>query len=183
MQRKVATHLCLELLHSDAARCCSSSGVQLGFALEREKTLGVVELVPSMDFPSPTTTQELLLRSVSFATQSLSANASVNSSCVPTGNDQARRGLYTKYLTTGRARASVPHVAWSDFSHEVLDRIVQVRSVCCQVTQHTNETAQIRFLYFVNWLVPVSYVWSLSQHGLSHLSFLHGPCHICDCSA
>ena len=41
-------------------------------------------------------------------------------------------------------------------SHEVLNRILQVRYVHCQVTQHTNETALPRLLYIVDWFVTVT---------------------------
>ena len=79
--------------------------------LKGEMTPCVVELVSSTDCRSLITTQELLLRSVSFAAQSLSAYTSRYSSLVPAGNDHARCGLCTRYRTTRRARASVPHVA------------------------------------------------------------------------
>ena len=71
----------------------------------------VVELVSSTDCPSLMTTQELLLRSVSFAAQSPSAYTSGYSSLAPAGNDHAKCVLSTRYRTARRARAGVPHVA------------------------------------------------------------------------
>ena len=38
----------------------------------------------------------------------------------------------------------------SDLSHEVLDRVLHVRSVRCQMAQHTNETAQPQSQRFIN---------------------------------
>ena len=78
--------------------------------LEKEMTPCFLELVSSTDFPSLITTQELLMRSVSFAAQSLPANTSRYSSSALAGNDHARCGLCTRYRTTRRARASVPRV-------------------------------------------------------------------------
>ena len=43
-----------------------------------------------------------------------------------------------------------------DFSHEVLHKILQVTSVRFQAAKHTNETAQPRFLNFVDCLETVS---------------------------
>ena len=111
-QRTWATGLCEELLPLDTACCRSScSRSVLPRHWRSEMTHCVVQLVSSTGCPSLITTQELLLRCVFFAVQSLSAHTPRHSSLVPSGNDHATCGLFTRYRTTRRARATGPHVA------------------------------------------------------------------------
>ena len=109
----------------------------------------------STDGPNLITTQELLFCSVSFAAQSLSAYTSRNSSLAAAGNDHARCGLCTRYRTARRAPASSPHVA-RVISQEALDKILHVRSVRPQISEHTIKIAQPRFLLIVDWFVTIT---------------------------
>ena len=86
--------------------------------LERE-----VALASSPDFPSLITTQELLLRSVSFAAQSLSANESRYAFCVPAGNGHARCGFMHDVPHDARCSDQCFTRRMSDFSHDILERI------------------------------------------------------------
>ena len=118
-----------------------------------EMTPCVVEVVSSTDCRSLITTQELLLRSGSFAAQSLSAYTSRYSSSVPAGNDHARCGLRTRYRTTRRARASVPHVA------RVISRMRFVSGCCTSglsVARFPNAQTRLRNQDFCSWLTASS---------------------------
>ena len=124
-QRRWATDLCEELLQLDTARVAAYNSAS---PVESEMTPCVAELVSSTESPPLITTQELLLRSVSFAAQSQPAYTSWYSSLALAGDDHARCGLCTKYRTTRRARVSVPHVA------RVIS-LMRFLTRCCTSTQ------------------------------------------------
>ena len=62
----------------------------------------------------------------------------------------------------------------SDLSHEILDKILYVTSVRCQIAQHTNEAAQSRPLRFIKKIHLHHVVWHISPQALPHISLQHG---------
>ena len=89
--------------HGQPPACCLRTTLP-----RHEMKPSVVEIVSSTDCPSLITTQELLLRSVSFAALSLSAYTPAQ---FPLGITMLDAVCAQKYRTTRGARASVPHVA------------------------------------------------------------------------
>ena len=152
-QRKWATKICEESLQLDTAccrsRCCFATGTS--------------------DHDTRTA-----LAFFSFAAQALPTYTSRYSSSVPTGNDHARFGLRTMYRTTRRARAGVLHVARVDFSLEVLDRVLHVRSARCP-----NTPTRLRNQDFCSSLTGSSLWGFFRSRACYTFRPLHGPSHTC----
>ena len=122
--------------------------------LAKEMTPCVVELVSSTNFPSLDTTQELVFRRLGCPI-AVSECIKVLQLCSNCKRPCKTRHVHEVPHNTSCSRHCSTR-CMSDLTHEVHDKVLQVGSVRCHVTQHTNETAQPRFLYPVDWFVAVT---------------------------